>query len=228
MKQVSIVIPLFNQQDYITETLESVAAQTFKDWECIIVDDGSTDASNAVALDFINKQPDSSKYKLLSKPNGGPAAARNFGISAATDSYILPLDSDDTIHPQALERMARVLTNNLSIDIVGCDTRRFGLDTSTYSTCDYMEQQLTTRGNFMNYCSMYRKSVWEKVGGYDEELVVGHEDWDFWLKCAEQKFKLRHLPVTLFNYRIRPDGRLAGLQNDPESYRKILAKHNLI
>ena len=90
---VSIVIPLYNKENFIVDTLKSIRAQDFKNWECIIIDDGSTDSSLKVVTDFCNAH--SGNWKIYSVPNGGQTKARNVGISHATGRYLAFLDADD-------------------------------------------------------------------------------------------------------------------------------------
>jgi glycosyltransferase involved in cell wall biosynthesis len=186
-----------------------------------------------VAQNFINKQVDYFKYRVIQQENKGLPATRNIGIAIAEGEFILPLDSDDTIQPTCLEIMSRVLDNNPKIHIVGCDTNRFGLINTPYGTCEFLEQMSSGEGNMMNYCSMYRKTVWEEVGGYNEEILAGPEDWDFWMNCLDHKFKLRKLPMLLFNYRIHTKGKsqrdiLLGPEFRKEEDRKILVNRHVI
>ena len=90
---VSIVIPLYNKENFILDTLKSIRAQDFKNWECIIIDDGSTDSSLKVVTDFCNAH--SGNWKIYSVPNGGQTKARNVGISHAAGRYLAFLDADD-------------------------------------------------------------------------------------------------------------------------------------
>lgn len=224
MPKVSVITPSYNQADFIQETLLSIVNQSFKDWEHVIVDDGSTDNTVEIINNFVARQVDASKYTVIVQENKGPAAARNAAIAAAKGEYIMPLDADDTLHPLCLEKMARVLSINPAISIVGSNTQRFGEANEPYGTGEFMEQVINPHGNSMNYASMFRKSVWETVGGY---VTSDFEDWDFWIRCARQKFKLRHLPELLFNYRVRTGSRLDSYSNSPEKLGNFLAGHNI-
>lgn len=97
---VSIVIPLFNKEKYVLECLRSVSAQSYRNWECIIIDDGSTDGSVQIVRDYVNEFP--GNWKINGQNNGGPASARNFGISCCTGEYIAFLDADDIWFPNKL------------------------------------------------------------------------------------------------------------------------------
>ena len=97
---VSIIIPCYNQADYLPETLESIIQQTYPDWEAIIVNDGSPDNTEEIALQYTQKD---SRFKYYKKENGGLSSARNYGIHRANGKYIIPLDSDDLIAPTFIE-----------------------------------------------------------------------------------------------------------------------------
>ncbi len=102
MAKVSIVVPVYNVEPYLRECLDSVLAQTFEDWECICVDDGSTDESSAILDEYTRKDE---RIRVIRQPNGGLSAARNTGMNAATGKYLYFLDSDDTLVSEAIERL---------------------------------------------------------------------------------------------------------------------------
>jgi Glycosyltransferases involved in cell wall biogenesis len=106
MSKVSIVVPCFNQEAFIAEALESVLRQSYSDWECIIVNDGSTDGSEAIIERYAKKER---RFLSLAKENGGVAAARNFGFARASGALFVPLDGDDKLHPDFLQTRRRVL-----------------------------------------------------------------------------------------------------------------------
>ena len=100
-KLVSVVIPCYNQAEYLPETLDSLIAQNYKNWEGIIVNDGSPDNTEEIALAYLEKDQ---RFKYFSKENGGLSSARNYGVKHASGEFILPLDSDDIIKPEYLEK----------------------------------------------------------------------------------------------------------------------------
>ena len=111
----SIIIPVYQVEKYISAALASVEAQTFADWEAVIVDDGSTDAGNSICREFCRREP---RFKLIRQDNAGLSAARNTGIDAASGDYIVFLDGDDFLKSDALERFAEQLERT-SPDILG-------------------------------------------------------------------------------------------------------------
>src|SRR3954453_47588 len=97
----SVIVPCFNLATYLPETLASVSAQTYRDWECLIVDDGSTDNTEEVATEWMRRD---SRFKLLSKPNGGVSSALNYGIERSAGDYLLFMGADDIIYKEYLAK----------------------------------------------------------------------------------------------------------------------------
>ena len=211
---VSVIIPLYNQKEFINESVNSVLEQSYPFWECLIVDDGSTDNSADIVSQIIKNYPDKN-IKLLKKENGGLADARNFGIAAANGNFILPLDADDMILPDMLLKTVSVLLADKNISIVGTDTLRFGEKNNSYQT-QGLNLETIKYLDTLNYCSLYRKEVWEKIGGYNTNMVFGYEDWNFWISCAEKGFIEKKVPEYLFKYRIREKSMLADANSKKE------------
>ena len=103
MKKVSVIVPVYNVENYITKCLESLVSQTLQDMEIIIVNDGSTDNSQQIIDNFVKKYPE--KIKAFIKDNGGLSDARNFGIDRAIGEFIGFVDSDDYVTPTMFEQM---------------------------------------------------------------------------------------------------------------------------
>lgn len=115
MPEISVIIPVYNSQDYLKDCIESILAQSFSDWELIIVDDGSTDGSGPICQDYAKKD---SRIKSIAKPNGGLSSARNAGLDIALGKYIFFIDSDDELYPHSLDHLYSVaLKNNADITI---------------------------------------------------------------------------------------------------------------
>lgn len=112
---ISVIIPAYNAQAYLRECLESVLAQSFSDWEAIIVNDGSTDSTCDIAAGFTARD---SRFRLVSTPNGGLSSARNAGIAEARGQWLTYLDSDDTLYPDALAKLMAAASVAENIDIV--------------------------------------------------------------------------------------------------------------
>lgn len=99
--EISVIVPCYNLADYLPEALDSIATQTFQDWECIIVNDGSTDSTGEVAARYAASDP---RFKFVETPNGGVIKARNLGVKSSTGKYLLFLDADDILMPEYMEK----------------------------------------------------------------------------------------------------------------------------
>jgi glycosyltransferase involved in cell wall biosynthesis len=221
---VSVVIPCYGQAVYLPEAVASVIGQTFTDWEIIIVDDGSPDDTAAVAESLIDHHPDR-RVRLLRQKNAGLSGARNAGIAVSRGRYILPLDADDTLEPEMLATCVERLDRDSRLGIVYTDQERFGAE-DRYVPASEFHPFLMPDINQLNYCALYRREVWESIGGYDENMVHGYEDWDFWLGAVEHRIKAARVPRPLFRYRIRPGTMYASaLEHDRELRRQLRANH---
>ncbi|MET8680230.1 glycosyltransferase family A protein [Streptomyces sp. NPDC004647] len=223
---VSVIIPCHNYGRYLPQALDSVLAQTFCDWELVIVDDGSTDDSAAVAASLVARHPDR-RIRLLEQANAGVSAARNTGIAAANGRYILPLDADDVIAPTMLEKTVAVLDGDPDVTIASTDLFAFTEDDLPPQVMPLpaYSRELLLQRLIMFYCSLYRREAWVAVGGYNEDMRAG-EDWDFWVGCAEHGFDAHHIHEPLFGARNKDTGlHLEAAENDLAIRARIVANH---
>lgn len=199
--KISVIVPCFKQAHYLNDTLASVQNQTFQDWECIIVNDGSPDHTEEIALLWCEKDD---RFKYHYKANGGLPAARNTGIFMSKGMYILPLDSDDMLHPDYMSETVRVLDNNLELGIVSCFRFFFSENKenilSIHKTKGTSVNDLLFENQLMP-SSMYRKQCWDQVGGYDEKMIKGYEDWEYWISITKLGWEFEIIPKPLFYYR---------------------------
>ncbi|WP_258053303.1 glycosyltransferase family A protein [Streptomyces sp. Ru72] len=223
---VSVVIPCHDYARYLPDAVSSVVAQTFRDWELVIVDDGSTDDTAEVAKGLIARHPDR-RIRLLRQANAGVSAARNTGIEAAAGRYILPLDADDVIAPTMLEKTVAVLDGDPGIAIASTDVFTFTDDDLPPQAVPLpaYSRELMLQRLIMFYCSLYRREAWQAVGGYDESMRAG-EDWDFWIGCVEHGFDAHHIHEPLFGARNKDTGlHLEAAENDLAIRARIVVKH---
>jgi glycosyltransferase involved in cell wall biosynthesis/MoaA/NifB/PqqE/SkfB family radical SAM enzyme/predicted SAM-dependent methyltransferase len=197
---VSVIIPCYNQAQYLSEAVESVVAQTYTNWECIIVNDGSPDNTSDVAKELIARYS-GRQMRLLEKPNGGLAAARNSGIRSSKGIYWLPLDADDRIAPSFMDKTVRYMEEHPEIGFVYSNIQHFGLEHNIFLYPDFESDTLVYGDNIVSVCSLVRKKVWEEVGGYNQDMREGYEDWDFWIGCVEKGWQGYRIPDPLFLYR---------------------------
>src|SRR5438552_3787137 len=152
---VSIVIPVFDSGAYLSDALASVARQTFRDYEVILVDDGSTDARTVALCDQSAREP---KVRLLRTPNRGPALARNTGIEASRAPYVLPLDSDDSLAPAFLARTVAVLEGEPSVDVVHTWVALTGRHHGVWETGPFAIPDMLSRCT-IHTASLFRRRV---------------------------------------------------------------------
>lgn len=200
MPKVSIIVPCYNQGDYLSETLDSILSQTFKDWECIIINDGSTDNTQIVAAEYCNKD---SRFKYIYQMNAGVIEARNNAILHSHGEYILPLDGDDLITSKLVEKAVEVLEKDHNIKLVCSDVEFMGDKTGIVSVPNYSPTMLLQANCFTN-TSMYRREDYDRVGGYNPNMKYGFEDWDFWIAILDGSTEkaVRKLHFTGLYYRI--------------------------
>jgi len=198
--RVSVVIPCYRQAQFLPEAIASVVAQTFTDWEIIIVDDGSPDDTAAVAQRLIAAHPDR-RIRLIRQENRGLAEARNAGIRVARAPYILPLDADDMLEPEMLAQTVAALDAHPEVGFVYTDVRRFGAENNVMRTLPYSLERLRFE-NLMMPATLFRREAWEQVGGFRTfKPVQGYEDRDFWVSLAEAGWKGLHISQPLLRYR---------------------------
>lgn len=198
MVQISVIIPCYNQEKYIAEALDSVLEQTFKDFEIIVINDGSTDNSANIIKSYVKKHPQIIRY--IGQRNQGVIAARNNAIAKAQGEYIFPLDGDDKIAPNCLSKLYEAMINKQG-DVIYCDGEYFGERSGKIIHLKPSKFNMTL-GNHVFVSSLYRKSDWTKYGGYDEIMKDGYEDWEFWLNFVEENKRFHKIDKTLFFYRI--------------------------
>ncbi|WP_183563787.1 glycosyltransferase family 2 protein [Mucilaginibacter sp. SP1R1] len=196
---ISVIVPCYNQGEYLAEALDSVLAQTYQNWECVIVNDGSNDNTEDVATEYCKKD---NRFHYLTKENGGLSSARNAGIQQSKGEFILPLDADDLIAPQYIEKALEVFEDKNGLTLVYCKAKKFGYENADWELPSYLFEELLLSNPI--FCSaIYRKSTWRYAKGYDEDMKKGLEDWAFWIKILEPKSMVYQLQQVLFYYRVR-------------------------
>ena len=198
---VSIIVPCYNQAHYLNEALQSVLEQTYTNWECIIVNDGSPDNTEHITKQWLEKD---ARFKYIYKVNGGLSSARNSGIKSSEGDFILPLDADDILHPDYLKKLVPILQFDKSLGIVSCHTKFFS--NKTTNIVGELKSIGTTYKdllfeNKLTASSLYRRNCWEETGGYDETMKKGFEDWEFWLNVTKRGWEFQFVDEFLFYYR---------------------------
>lgn len=200
--KVSIVIPCYNQGASLREALASLEQVRNENViDVIIVNHGSSEAETTRILDELAN----TGQCVVSQPNQGFGAALNAGIRLAKGEFILPLASDNRLRDVYLNEGVSLLTRNPSVGVIYSDAEYFGQRSGRWQMPEFDLLSLV-RGNFISPCALFRKKLWEKVGGYDERMpLTGREDWDFWLHAAYYGARFVHLSKVGFDYRVRND-----------------------
>lgn len=215
---VSIIVPCFNQAQYLDECLQSVLDQTFQDWECIIVNDGSPDNTKEIAQEWIAKD---SRFKYISIANSGVCNARNVGIQSAKGEFILPLDADDKIGEEYVELAVKKFGDDIGVTLVYCKAKKFGDVDEDWILKDFSLKELAISN--MIFCSaLFKRNDWERTGGYDVNMVSGLEDWEFWIGLLKGNSKVVKLDKVGFYYRIKENSRQ---QNWEQTFSTDLIKY---
>lgn len=225
MSLVSVVIPCFNQGQFVDEAVASVRMQSFSDLEIIIVNDGSTDSYTNELLAGYNRDD----IKVITTGNRGLAAARNSGIQAASGQYILPLDGDDKIEPGYVEKAVAILKQKPEVGIVYCRAKLFGEVETDWDLPEYSLSQMLI-DNIIFCSALFRREDWLSVGGYDEGMIYGWEDYSLWLSFIERGRKVYQIPEQLFSYRVASDSMVRSKEKwqKVEMFKRIFLQHQKI
>lgn len=234
MVRFSVVVPAYNAQDTLAETLQAVLAQTYADWECVVVDDGSTDDTQAVARRFADADP---RFTLVSQENRGTGGAYNAGARAAMGEWIAICSADDILLPSHLATMAQAIEDSPGYDIYSCNGYYWAPDggsTLVYAGARDAETRPWSledvlRASFFSVGACYRRELHGEVGGYRED-VFG-EDYDFWLRTMSRGARHLYVDTPLAMHRRSDTQKSASLvrayESDISSIAAVLASGHL-
>jgi glycosyltransferase involved in cell wall biosynthesis len=197
--RVTIVIPCHNLGAYLDEAVQSALDQTFPDFDIVVVDDGSTDeATRRLLADY--RRP---RTRVIRQAHRGLPAARNRALAETEATYICALDADDRLAPTYLERSVAVLDADPSLAFASHWVRTFGDEVTEWrpERCDLAA---VLDMNTINGAALVRREALLAVGGWDESMREGCEDWDLWLRLLERGYRGTIIPEVLFYYRRRP------------------------
>lgn len=194
---ISIVIPLYNQQLYLPDAIESALAQ--KVGEIIIVDDGSTDNSLEIAQKYAKNNEN---IKVISQVNKGLPSARNTGIMNATNKYVLFLDADDMLMPNCVDKIIETIRQT-DADIIAPSFKTFGTSNEVVVLMEKPTIGDFITANRIGYCSAIKREALLEVGGYSPKMVFGYEDYHLTFNLLKGNKKLVTLPEVLWLYRTK-------------------------
>jgi glycosyltransferase involved in cell wall biosynthesis len=219
---ISVVIPCFNHGAFLGEAVQSVAQLKRADVELIVVDDGSTDACTQNEM----RKLKAAGIRVIQQENKGLAGARNAGIAASSGGYILPLDADNRVRGEYIERAIAILSTNPHVGVVYGDAEYFGIKGGRWTVGGFELARLLN-WNYIDACAVYRRTVWEQNGGYDGTMPIqGLEDWDFWLGTVEHGWEFHYIPEILFEYRVAGESMITKTRGfGPQIENFIARKH---
>lgn len=224
MSRVTVVIPCYNDGRYIDEAVDSILRQTYKDFEIIIVNDGSTDKYTVRLLsDFMRP-----RTRVINVNYRNPGATRNHGIRETDSEYILTLDADDKFEETFLEKAVGVLDERKNVGVVTCWVKFFGNWFGRWKPKGGSVKDFILENNACG-SSLFRRVCWEQASGYDESPEQGYEDWDFWIKVTEIGWEVESIPEYLYFYRkTLKSTYLSARKRQPELVRTIINNHREI
>jgi glycosyltransferase involved in cell wall biosynthesis len=218
---VSIVVPCYNGGRFLGQMLASLDAQTFRDFETIIVDDGSTDPDTVTALGALPPA-----IKVVRQENQGLAAARNTGFRAASADIVLPLDCDDALAPSFLADAVQILNSSSPrVGFVFSDMQATGsLGGVLPRSLSRFDQLFLNR---LPYALLLRKSAWQSAGGYDATMRDGYEDWEFNIRLVLGGWEGVRIARPLFRYYVSAEGMLMSrsARQHGRLWRRIITRH---
>jgi glycosyltransferase involved in cell wall biosynthesis len=225
MPKVSIVIPAYNSLQFLPETIASVFQQTFKDFEVIVVNDGSSDATK----DWVSQITDP-RVKLINQENQGLSGARNTGIAHASGDYIAFLDADDLWEPTKLEKQVICLDENPEIGLVYTwvalideHGKSKGRVFKNYAENDVWHQLIEHNIVESGSVAMVRRQCFETCGVFDRNLRSFVEDWDMWLRIAS-RYPFKVIAEPLVYYRQHSNSASKNWEAMAQSFRIVIEK----
>ena len=220
--RVSVIVTCFELGDTLEEALASVDDQTFRDFEVLVVDDGSTGSATLAALAGI----DPARARVLRTANRGLPAARNHGVRHSRGELLCCLDADDRLHPEWLAKAVAAFEHDPGLAFVSHWLRAFGDEEWDWKPTDCGFPALLDV-NTVNGAALVRRTAWEAVGGQDEALREGCEDWDFWISLVERGYRGAILPEILFFYRRRSGSMSRALVGEAHRrlYLQLIERH---
>ena len=220
--KISVIIPCFNHGLYINEAINSVINQSYLNWEIIVINDGSTDNET---ISILNSIVETEKIKVLNTANNGLASARNIGVKYSSGEFILPLDADDKIGSEYLQKAIDIISNNSNIKIVYSFAEYFGKKSGLINLPDYSFNQML-RQNLIFCTALFRRTDFDKVNGYNVNMLHGWEDWDLWLSILNNGGDVKRIPEVLFYYRQHDVSMLSSIDKSIE--KRLYLENKLI
>ena len=219
--KISVIIPCYNQGDFLKETCNSVKQQTYTNWEAIIVNDGSTDNTENIALKICEAD---NRFKYLKKENGGLSSARNHGLDNASGDYIQFLDSDDLL---LKDKFSKSLSSDADLIVTNFEMKKNTEITPPF--CDISGIEITFQNILSNWdikysipihCALFKTSIAKKLR-FNEDLKA-KEDWLFWLEFLSHKPTTKYFNIFLVQYRLHETNMTSNFSHMQSNNEKVM------
>ena len=222
--RVTVVVPCFNYGKFVGDAVESALRQEDADVRVVVVDDGSTDGVSGRKCDRCAKGED--RVRVIHQANAGLPAARNRGAAGATSEFLVFLDADDWLEPGFVSRLAGACRGEGVSHAYSQQRMHLRTGTSVWRVPEW-DAELLLVTNLHPVTALVRRECFEAVGGFDESMRGGYEDWDFWLRIAERGWRGERVEEPLFVYRRHSTETMirSAVANHEMLYRGIVAKH---
>lgn len=221
---VSIIVTSYNKGKYLNDCLASVFNQDYTNWECLIINDGSTDNTKEIAETWVSKDK---RFIYFEHENQGVIFSKNFGISKASNQWILPLDGDDLIGTKYLNE-ASLYFDKAYVKLISCKALLFGANEGIWNLPNFSINNLA-KFNMIHNSSIFRKIDWENIGGYDSNMYKGLEDWEFWINLLKNSNNENVITLDCvgLHYRILEGSRQSSIdkKDKKDLFRYIEKKH---
>jgi glycosyltransferase involved in cell wall biosynthesis len=242
---ISIIVPCYNQGSFISETLDSVMAQSYANWECLVINDGSSDNSELIVQEYATKE---NRIKCIKQKNGGLSNARNCGIKIAKGDFIQLLDADDLVEENKLKNSVELyLTGNLGDKVIVYSSMRYfehnnpaalkilgrqdfiaHVELKQEDELISQQELLRLRNPFVISAPLYPSCLFSNIGYFDENLKA-LEDWDFHIRCTNGGYKFHHsydkYSRTLI--RLHDSSMMRNQKLLDDNFYVLIAKHQL-
>ncbi len=219
---VSVLVPHYNQPQVLAECVESISAQTYPNIELIVVDDCSTADGTAARLEEIERREEALVIRL--ERNGGPSRARNIGLEHCSGRYVLPVDADNVLLPEAVERLVDQLSAaGEEVGFIYPNLQFFGNREDYYEPGEFNVYELLQR-NFCDTCSLIDREVFDAGLRYREEIHLGHEDWEFVLRLAAHGVRGERALFPTVGYRKWGFNRSDAVEHAATPFERVLAE----
>ena len=236
---VSVIIPCYNQARFLPEAVHSLQAQTYQNWECLIINDGSTDETAKAATALVAAD---SRLRLISQPNRGLAGARNRGLAEARGEFIQFLDSDDVIAPTKLEQQVSAISSRTELALAYCDYYKashtdltvIGEEAYTsplFNSEDHLKElalRWESQLSIPCHCFLFDARFFTQHDIRFDESLPNHEDWDCWMCIFALKPKVHCIPAKLVVYRLHPEAMSRKIANMRRGFLKAIAKQRAL